>query len=85
MLVSHVQTAVGIYVRYQSAETDAAARIRRPDDVILLVIVKDGFGTDFAGFGIADACKPAIVVIEVGHGMNSGDSSFGVFAFKNQL
>ena len=85
VLVSHVQAAVGVHVRHQRAEANAAAGIRRPDDVVLLMVMKDGVGTDFAGFGIADSRKPAIVVIEIGHGMNSGDSRFSVFAFKNQL
>ena len=85
MLVAHIQAAVGVHVRHQRAEANAAARICRPDNVALLIIMKDGVGTDFACFGIADACKPAIVVIEVWHGTNSGNGGFSVFAFKNQL
>lgn len=84
MLVTHIQTASRVHSRHQRSEANTAAGIRRPDDVGLLVIMKDGFGADFARFGIADAGEAAVVVID-GHWLKSGDLGFGLFPLVNQF
>lgn len=63
MLVAHFERIVRQNFGDQTAENNLAARVFRPDQIIFLVIMKRRIPRNFAGFGIGNGFKNAVVVI----------------------
>lgn len=65
VVIPRVENAIVVANSDQMAENYLAAGIFGPDDVAVLMIMKRGIGTDFAGRRIFDRCECAAVVADL--------------------